>query len=59
MPDLGPYWLEVLASYIVSLVILAGLVALIWRRSARVHRDLSKLEARSRAAPRTGEHGNG
>lgn len=55
MPDLGPYWLEVIASYIVSLAILGGLVTLIWRRHARIRRDLSRMEARSR----TGEHGNG
>ena len=46
IPDLGPYWLEVLASYIVSLAILGALVALIWRRSSRVRRELAETEAR-------------
>ena len=55
MPDLGPYWLEVTASYAVSLAILGGLVALIWRRNARIRRELSEMEARSR----TGKHENG
>lgn len=45
IPDLGPYWLEVLASYVVSLAILAGLVFLIWRRSARIRRELARIEA--------------
>ena len=55
IPDLGPYWLEVLASYAVSLAILAGLVALIWRRSAVIRRELSEMEARAR----TGEDRDG
>ena len=52
MPDLGPYWLEVLASYIVSLAILGGLVALIWRRSTRIRRELAETEARRRSKER-------
>ena len=46
MPDLGQYWLEVSASYGVSLAILAGLVLLILRRSARVKAQLAEMEAR-------------
>ena len=53
MPDLGAYWLEVLASYVVSLGILAGLVVLIWRRSLRIRRELSETEARARLAERS------
>ena len=52
-PDLGAYWLEVLASYIVTLGILAGLVALIWRRNTRIRRELSETEARARTAERS------
>lgn len=46
MPDLGKYWLEVLASYGVSLAILALLVAAILRRHGRVRRQLAEMEAR-------------
>ena len=53
MPDLGAYWLEVLASYVVSLGILAGLVVLIWRRSLRIRRELSETEARARTPERS------
>ncbi len=53
MPDLGAYWLEVMASYVISLAILATLVVLIWRRSDRVRRELSETEARARRAERS------
>ena len=53
MPDLGAYWLEVLSSYVLTLAILAGLVALIWRRSVRVRRELSETEARARTPERS------
>lgn len=46
MPDLGKYWLEVSASYAVSLAILAMLVLLIARRNARVKAQLAEMEAR-------------
>ncbi|MGY6633541.1 MAG: heme exporter protein CcmD [Alkalilacustris sp.] len=55
MPELGAYWLEVTASYVVTLAILAGLVTLIWRRHDRVRRDLSDMEARARVGARTAE----
>jgi heme exporter protein D len=50
MPDLGRYALEVSLAYIVSLALLAGLIAWVWWRNARVRRDLAELEARVRAA---------
>jgi heme exporter protein D len=46
MPDLGRYALEVLASYGVSLGLLAGLVALTLWRAARVRAELREVEAR-------------
>lgn len=46
MPDLGKYWLEVLAAWGVSLAILALLVAMVWRRNSRVRRQLAEIEAR-------------
>ena len=46
MPDLGRYWLEVSASYGVSLAILALLVVLTLRRHARVKSQLAEMEAR-------------
>jgi heme exporter protein D len=46
MPDLGKYWLEVSASYGVSLAILGGLVLLILRRSRQVRLQLAEMEAR-------------
>ena len=54
MPDLGRYWLEVSASYAVSLAILAVLVVLILRRSARVKAQLAEMEAR-RSRRETGD----
>ncbi len=46
IPDLGPYWLEVTASYVVSLAVLGLLVLGVWRRSLRVRRELAEIEAR-------------
>ena len=46
MPDLGRYWVEVTASYVIGLAILAALVLLIWRRSRAVKRQLDAIEAR-------------
>lgn len=48
MPDLGPYSVEVLGSYVVTF---AALVALIWHsvaRARRVRRALEEAEARVR-----------
>lgn len=52
MPDLGRYWLEVTASYVISLGILALLVGLVWWRSRSVKRQLEAMESR-----RGGDHG--
>ena len=46
MPDLGRYWMEVTASYVVALSILALLVLMVWRRSRAVRKQLAELEAR-------------
>lgn len=46
MPDLGKYAAEVLSAYGVTLVLLAGIVALSLRRDARVRRLLADQERR-------------
>jgi heme exporter protein D len=48
MPDLDRYATAVLSAYGVTLALLGLLVLLSWRRSVRVHRDLSGFEARLR-----------
>ncbi|MFA5539929.1 MAG: heme exporter protein CcmD [Gemmobacter sp.] len=48
LPDLGRYSSEVTASYIVSLGLLALLIALTLWRGARVRRALEEMEARRR-----------
>jgi len=50
MPDLGRYATEVTSAYLVSLGILAVLVAGVWWRGARVRRQLQEIEARKRSA---------
>ena len=50
MPDLGAYAPHVLAAYGITLTLIAGLVALSWRRSERVRRTLSDLETTRRRA---------
>jgi heme exporter protein D len=50
MPDLGEYAFAVLASYGVTLILVAGLVGLTIRQRARVARQLAEVEARM--APR-------
>lgn len=52
MPDLGRYWLEVTASYVVGLGMLALLVLMIWRRNRIVRARLAEIEGR-RAATAT------
>lgn len=47
IPDLGKYAVTVLSSYGVTLVLLAGLVALSWARHQRVRRALQQAEART------------
>lgn len=47
MPDLGKYAAAVLSSYGVSLVLLAGIVALSIWQGARVKRQLAEVEARA------------
>jgi heme exporter protein D len=51
MPDLGRYWLEVTASYVVGLGLLALLVLMIWRRSRLVRARLAEIEGRRATAP--------
>lgn len=46
MPDLGKYAVEVMSAYGVSLLLLAGLVALSLWRAARVRAELRRIEAR-------------
>ena len=48
MPELGKYAAEVLSAYGVSLLLIAGLVALSLRRSGKVHRQLREIEERQR-----------
>lgn len=45
MPDLGVYAAEVLAAYGVTLILLAGIIAVSWRRAAQVKRALREAEA--------------
>ena len=44
MPDLGQYAVEVLLAYAVSLTLLAALIWLSWRRSARIKAQLEQVE---------------
>lgn len=44
MPDLGSYAFEVISAYIVSIVLLAVIVALSWRRYIRVRAALEEIE---------------
>lgn len=44
MPDLGKYAFEVLAAYGGSLVLLAAIVGLSWRRAVVVRRALDEIE---------------
>lgn len=46
MPDLGKYAFAVLASYGVSLVLVAGIVVLSLWQGARMKRALAEVEAR-------------
>jgi heme exporter protein D len=49
MPDLGKYAPEVLLAYGVTLVLIAGLVLYVWRRSVRVKNALHAVEERQKA----------
>ena len=44
MPDLGAYATEVLAAYAVSLVLLAAIVWVSWRRYVKVRQSLREVE---------------
>lgn len=44
IPDLGKYADAVLSAYAVSLVLLAALVILSWRRAVRVKKELDGIE---------------
>jgi heme exporter protein D len=44
VPDLGKYAVEVLAAYGVSLGLIAVLIIVSWRRSARVRTALERIE---------------
>ncbi|OUS20810.1 heme exporter protein CcmD [Litorivita pollutaquae] len=46
MPELGKYASEVLASYAVSIALLAVLVAVSVARARRLRRDLAQVEER-------------
>lgn len=50
MPELGKYAVPVLASYGVTLVLLAGLVLATWRRGRKVRGALREVEARASLA---------
>lgn len=47
MPDLGKYAFAVLASYGLSIALIAGLVALSFWQRVRVKRALDEVEART------------
>ena len=49
MPDLGKYAPEVLLAYGVTLVLIAGLVLYVWRRSVRIRNALRAVEERQKA----------
>ncbi len=44
MPDLGSYAVEVISAYVVSIVLLAAIVGLSWRRYVRVRTALDEIE---------------
>ena len=44
MPDLGDYAIEVLSAYMVSILLLVGIVWLSWRRYTRVRAALDEVE---------------
>ena len=44
MPDLGEYAVEVLSAYVVSIALLAIIIALSWRRYTRVRAALEEAE---------------
>jgi len=44
VPDLGDYAVEVLSAYVVSIVLLVAIVAISWRRYAKVRAALAKAE---------------
>jgi len=44
MTDLGAYAVEVMSAYAVSLLLLAGLVWVSWRRAVKVRRALEQIE---------------
>lgn len=44
MPELGDYAGYVLSAYAISIVLLAALIALSWRRARKVRRILEEIE---------------
>jgi heme exporter protein D len=48
MPDLGKYAEAVIWSYIASILLLAGLIALSLWQGARIKRALAEVEARAK-----------
>lgn len=50
IPDLGKYATEVLSAYAISLVLLAAVILLSWRKSRRVKAELKAVEARINGA---------
>ncbi|TCP42378.1 heme exporter protein CcmD [Rhodovulum marinum] len=49
IPDLGKYASAVLSSYAISLVLLAGLIALSLWRGAKIRRQLEEVESRRKS----------
>lgn len=47
MPDLGKYADAVLGAYAASIVVLALIVWLSWRKAARVRKRLAEVEAKT------------
>ena len=46
IPDLGRYAVEVLSAYVVSLLLLGGIVVWYWMRARAVRRQLDQVEQR-------------
>ncbi|SEQ19261.1 heme exporter protein D [Loktanella sp. DSM 29012] len=44
MPELGDYTAYVISSYVATIVLLAAIIGLSWRRSRRIKRALEDIE---------------
>lgn len=47
MPDLGAYAVEVIAAYVVTLLLLFAIVGMSWRRYVRVRAALDEIEKKN------------